>query len=316
MNANLLNISSLCDDNDLEKSGIYTLICKPTNKMYIGQTRRGFLVRWLEHQGMLSKNRHSVYIQNAFNKYGINNFEFKIIEILPDNISEPCKWLNEHEMYWIKYYRDKFGERFLFNLNSGGDGNTAPIEEVRKMMSEERKRRWQNEEYKKKVSAACKGHRTEDPKLISIRSKELWQNEEYRNKNKGNKGHKLSDEKKKERSQITTQYFKDLNNRKKVSESVKRYFETNKDAHKMRSEAAKKAYENNPELSKKTSDIGKKLWSSIEHRLKMYKARGLNTEAVWIDNILSTVYEMQPNLRYKPLLFKIHLIQQICKFHS
>lgn len=316
MNTSLLKIPTSHTSEELSKTGIYALICKPTGKMYIGQTRRNFLRRWLEHQGLLFKKKHSSYIQNAFNKYGYSEFEFRILEFLPASESNPIEWYNKREVFWIAHYKELFGEKFLFNLNSGGDGNSGPTEEYRLRISEERTRRWKNPEYKKKVSASCKGHRTEDPRKISERSRRLWQDPEYRKKITGNRGHKLSEEKKKERSQVIHDYFKDTEHRKKTSSGVKRYFATVPNARKKRSESAKKVYETNSELRRQISNTSKELWSSIEYRIKMYKARGLRVETVWIDYILSTVYELYPKLRHRSLKSKIHLINQICKLHS
>lgn len=77
---------------------IYKIICKKNNRMYIGQTKH-YDVRKREHINDLKANRHSnVYLQEDFNKYGISQFTFEIIEEVPNNIG------NNREDYWMSYY--------------------------------------------------------------------------------------------------------------------------------------------------------------------------------------------------------------------
>lgn len=54
--------------------GIYAIVCIPTGKMYIGQTRTSFLARWLNHQFDIEHNRHNKYFTNSYKKYGAEKF--------------------------------------------------------------------------------------------------------------------------------------------------------------------------------------------------------------------------------------------------
>lgn len=143
------------DDIVLHKQGIYIIRCLCNNKVYVGQARRPFIGRWLEHQWLLENNhkRCNKHLLNAFNKYGIENFEMDVLEIMPDDIQEVCKhrktntkeqnkvwidWLNEKEIYWIAYYKKLLGESMLFNKNDGGTG-TNPCQETRQSISEKHK---------------------------------------------------------------------------------------------------------------------------------------------------------------------------------
>lgn len=65
---------------DLNKSGIYKICVLPTNKFYIGSAHI-FKRRFLVHKNNLKKNKHgNTILQNAWNKYGEENFVFEIIE--------------------------------------------------------------------------------------------------------------------------------------------------------------------------------------------------------------------------------------------
>lgn len=66
------------------------------NKVYIGQTTN-FRKRLIYHRHSLQKNKHcSLYLQRAFNKYGINSFKVEILE------KSNTENLFNKEVYWIE----------------------------------------------------------------------------------------------------------------------------------------------------------------------------------------------------------------------
>lgn len=100
--------------------GIYQIICKTTGKKYIGSTWRGFSQRFKRHKRELQKNRHSSpKLQNAWNKYGENDFLFQIIDILEKD-ADLCK-KREQE------YFDSIDKDILLNckLNAYGGSGTG-----------------------------------------------------------------------------------------------------------------------------------------------------------------------------------------------
>lgn len=93
--------------------GIYQIKNIKNNIKYIGQSK-DIIYRWREHLTSLQTNKHkNQYLQNSWNKNGIENFIFSILEIC-----EVDK-LNEKEQYHLNYNKDK-----LYNLSkqvgSGG----------------------------------------------------------------------------------------------------------------------------------------------------------------------------------------------------
>jgi len=67
-------------------SGIYKIVNKINGKYYIGSSDNilGTYGRWMEHINGLKSNRHeNSYLQRSWNKYGIDNFEFSILEEVP-----------------------------------------------------------------------------------------------------------------------------------------------------------------------------------------------------------------------------------------
>ena len=61
------------------KSGVYWIRNKINNHIYIGSSANMY---WRKHKHSLDLNRmahHNYHLQNAFNKYGIKNFSFKVL---------------------------------------------------------------------------------------------------------------------------------------------------------------------------------------------------------------------------------------------
>jgi group I intron endonuclease len=71
----------------LIKTGIYCIECLVTGKIYIGSSVN-IPKRWRLHVIQLTNNTHANnYLQNAWNKHGKQNFEFKILEgCLPEEL--------------------------------------------------------------------------------------------------------------------------------------------------------------------------------------------------------------------------------------
>src|SRR6056297_526992 len=114
--------------------GIYKIQCCITGVIYIGSATVCFNKRWKKHRQRLRNNYHeNSYLQNAWNKYGQNNFKFNVVEDMSDATNEMIK---EKEVYWISQYFPK-GRSFCFNLSDhtfGGD--TLKSDDVKKKHSE------------------------------------------------------------------------------------------------------------------------------------------------------------------------------------
>lgn len=65
--------------NLLNQSGVYRILCKPTGKQYVGSAKM-FRTRWSLHKVKLRKNQHHApHLQNSWNKYGPDAFEFEVL---------------------------------------------------------------------------------------------------------------------------------------------------------------------------------------------------------------------------------------------
>lgn len=79
---------------DIEKSGVYRIVCVSSGKIYIGSASRSFRARWGIHLHHLRKGKHhSRHLQSAYNKYGEDSFIFQVVELCePENCIAREQW--------------------------------------------------------------------------------------------------------------------------------------------------------------------------------------------------------------------------------
>ena len=265
-NIELLKFQCDIENTDVNASGIYAIENIRTGKLYIGQTIH-FLKRWLEHQFCLCNNMSypNKHIQYSFNKYGIINFRVKVIEYLPNDTN----LLNEREVYWISYYRNKLGKRMLYNMTSGGEHPIA-TPELKARLSQAQIKRWECKLKRKHASEVQRKRFSDEKERLkhsltskkswdnpvrkmqqSIRSKEMWKDET----------HRLNI-----RNKLICRY-KDSSEHKKMSDAIKNAY-TNPDKRNRVAEANRMRRRTNIER-KKQSKISSELWKNETYRNNM-----------------------------------------------
>ncbi len=95
---------------------IYKITNKINGDLYIGQTKSTIEKRFKQHIKASKKNSNN-HFHNAINKYGADNF---IVEEIESVLNE---YLNDREVYWINYYKEK-GEA---TYNTAGGGYNSPF---------------------------------------------------------------------------------------------------------------------------------------------------------------------------------------------
>lgn len=100
----MINLKDLVENNNWNliptTTGVYTIHNKITDTVYIGSAsnkKGGFKTRFRKHIKELINNiHHNQYLQNAFNKYGAEIFNFNIVELCtPENcIQYEQSWLD------------------------------------------------------------------------------------------------------------------------------------------------------------------------------------------------------------------------------
>lgn len=131
-------------------TGIYKITNKINGKFYIGLSNN-IKRRWSEHKTPKNINR-ATNIAKAFRKYGIENFEFEVIEIC-----EADK-LAEREMYHIEKLKPEY------NMNEGGVGNLGHkiSDELKLHLKNCGKKQWESmteEDKRRQISNNLKGPR-------------------------------------------------------------------------------------------------------------------------------------------------------------
>lgn len=206
--------------------GIYKITNNINNHCYIGQSIH-IEDRWNEHKNKYNwerENKKPLYL--AFQKYGLENFTFEIIE--------ECKpeQLNLKEQYWIDYFNSyKNG----YNMTCGGEtnyGDNHPGHKLTKQDVIDIRTRYSNLERRKDVYLLY-NQRIGESGFSKIWKGETWkdvmpevytkENKEYHLHDTANKGSQNG------RSRITEEDVKNIRIRRKNGEQLKIVYEDYKD---------------------------------------------------------------------------------------
>lgn len=129
--------------------GIYLIQNEINGKMYIGQAI-DIGLRWSTHLSLLQSGKHpSRYLQEAVNKYGIENFTFTVLCECEENK------LNELEQYYI-FCLETTDPRVGYNRQFGGQTN-RPCKATRDLMSKAHTGKKHSEETKRKIGESHRG---------------------------------------------------------------------------------------------------------------------------------------------------------------
>lgn len=118
-----------------DKIGIYLITNLINDKKYVGQTSDRFIERYWNHLWKLKNNHHdNKFLQEDFNNYGSENFEFSVLHIL--NQDDDIDYLE-------KLYIKNYGINNLYNIQYGGKEASSKgvkrSEETKRKISEANK---------------------------------------------------------------------------------------------------------------------------------------------------------------------------------
>lgn len=109
------------------KSGIYKITNKINNHFYIGSSY-WIKHRWSQHISDLTKNKHkNIYLQRAVIKYGLENFNFEIIEYCEVNK------LFEREQFYLDTLKPDYNISPSAESSRGRKMTEEQIEKLRKI---------------------------------------------------------------------------------------------------------------------------------------------------------------------------------------
>jgi group I intron endonuclease len=115
-----------------KKSGVYCFTNLINGRQYVGASNN---IKRRHSEHISPKKRKLKYaIYQAFNKYGLENFRFEVLEIVDD-----CTILFEKEIFWIETLKPRY------NHNKGGLGNLGMEvkESVKSILRQKAKTQWQ-----------------------------------------------------------------------------------------------------------------------------------------------------------------------------
>ncbi len=111
----------------MSNCGVYLITNKSNNKVYVGKSII-LKYRWKKHLWKLKQGKHhNLHLQSAFNKDGIDSFEFSILEKCSEDI------VCEREMFYISKYQSD-NPKFGYNKTKGGEGLKA-TDEIKQKIS-------------------------------------------------------------------------------------------------------------------------------------------------------------------------------------
>lgn len=169
-----MKLYEILDGKRKEKmfSCIYLWINLINGKKYVGQTQ----CFYQRMQNYKTKGATTI-LQNAINKYGIDNFEISILEKCP------IERLDEREQYWIDYYKSYQRENG-YNICEYASSTRGykHTEETKNKIRTTRSQRTYIKPIKELNGMYGKHHTVEWCKMKSENLKKMWEDESYRKK--------------------------------------------------------------------------------------------------------------------------------------
>jgi group I intron endonuclease len=127
---------------DYKKTGIYFIKNTITKKYYIGSSINIQKRFWQYDFLLRNKKCHSPKLQNSYNKYGKDNFEFGLIE---ECIKDDLK---DKEAEWIKHFNSVDNGYNCSNDTTCSTRGRKMTAEERLALSKRNKERWKNDDGK------------------------------------------------------------------------------------------------------------------------------------------------------------------------
>jgi len=153
------------------KTGIYEIVNVINGKRYLGSSEN-IEYRWRKHRSKLKSGTHcNTILQNAYNKYGVENFKYNIVlEIEIESLLTKEQW----------YLDNTRCEYNVCKTVSSVMKNRKHSESSRKKISEKLKGRDLSEETKNKIRLSLLGRKRPDISALQKNRPAPWVSERNR----------------------------------------------------------------------------------------------------------------------------------------
>ncbi len=141
------------------KSGIYCIINTQNNKIYVGQSSNLVRRRYSHFRQLRNGIHYNSHLQNSFNLYGQQSFEFVVLEKVESNL------LLEREQHWLDLFSTT-NDVYNIKLNVGDTCYGSQ----RKPLSEE---------IKLKISNSLKGRKLSNTTIIKMKIAQSKENNNF-----------------------------------------------------------------------------------------------------------------------------------------
>lgn len=226
----------------IQRTGVYAIRNKVSGKQYVGGAYKSLESRRKRHWQELKSDQHfNPHLQNAWNRYGENAFEFIVLERCSPEMCE------EREQHWINRL-DATNPKYGYNI--------CPIAGSRLGVDEQGRHR----EKRAKAGRACRGSKW------SEESKKEWSDKQ--------KGKTLSEEHKSKIQESTKATCSTPEVRKKRSEDGRRFWNGAEEGTGVKRVSAAIEAAKQPEVRAKASiSIRKALACRSPEELALWKLR-------------------------------------------
>lgn len=254
-------------NEQMKQTGVYCIRCNSTSRVYIGSAAQSFKERLRRHLNNLRQgSHHSSLLQRAWDKYGIDAFEFTILRV-----TVPAEAV-EFEQAFIDLYKAA-DRKYGYNLAplAGSNLGVKHSQEVCRANSQRMKAHFADPEAHKTQSELTKAYFEKNPEARQRISKQLKDINTARpelakaNSDQAKKRYRDRPELGVAHSQKMKTYWSVPERRTAHSDLKKAHYSQNPDACKRASQAALELHARRPEIG-------------IEHSERM-KTRFANPEA-------------------------------------
>lgn len=145
-------------------SAIYAIRHTTSGKVYVGSAVR-VLTRWSQHRSLLNNGKHhSRHLQSAWNKHGIDAFEFIILEL----VSDVAMLIDRENAHIARLCSADPSRGYNLRKDAGSQLGMRHSDSAKKKMSDAHKGKTKTPEHQAAINASLTGRTLSDEHRVKI----------------------------------------------------------------------------------------------------------------------------------------------------